>query len=336
VEYPAPEKPAPRAKTPKHLRDDYDMKADPKAHDPTEADKAAAQQIMREAHVELDRKEEIERGPIESPLWNGVYGYPFRKNSIRCWLLLTLGLTVLSLQGAAVSFFISGGLDIGSVVASGTLILGMFWIAVFSGSFGAANFMVIVQDTANGNENPPAADGTWKEWFFQFLMLMWVFGVWIGVPSGIVLMLQAPYLIPVILIFSLIIFPTSLLSTLASGSAWVLMNGTILGRIWKRKTVFFSMLLSSFFLWGLPGYLLYLTGRYSSFTAAFFAGPLWAAGVLIYARLLGRVGWILTEQDRAARKKRQRKKLKPKKRREDEESEPAAEMAAGDETDWDG
>ena len=55
------------------------------------------------------------------------------------------------------------------------------------------------------------------------------------------------------------------------------------------------------------GYLVFVT---FSFFLAFVAGFAWSAGLMIYARLLGRVAWVLSQSGVKVKKRRKRRRKK--------------------------
>jgi hypothetical protein len=192
-------------------------------------------------------------------------------------------------------------------------------------------FLVVVQGTAAGADSFPWPEETIIDWVGQSVGLVGLVLIWL-IPVGITSqILRDTWLVddpatrvllmalPVLWIF----FPVGALSSLSSLSPWVFFRPVIASRMLRM----FPSLLFFYLSTGLVG----LLGVGSFYQATIggkpqlllLAVPLCATMVLVYARLLGRLGWMIRQfgplpvtkaRKRATKKKPQqlRKKIKVK------------------------
>lgn len=190
----------------------------------------------------------------------------------------------------------------------------MFGLAV--GAYAAHCFLLIVQETAAGNDevrwpSDPFYDSLWK-----FPYLVWLAGVWLF-PAVLLLRILNPpsptiapglwYVVVTVAVLWLM-FPVSLLSSLSGSSRWMVLRADVLNRLARRAAPAIHFYLASGVvlvggtaaaygaLAGGPGWLLLLAGVAGS-TALF-----------IYARLLGRLAGIVSKVRVSAPKKPRRPK----------------------------
>ncbi len=226
-----------------------------------------------------------------------------------------------------------GLLSFGAVLEA-LVILGLAMLA-----YAAQSFLLVVQETAAGNDAVvwPLAD-TWHDRLGSVVALVRVIAVWLVVAYFVLALLDLPAAMFGLLAYAILwlFFPVSLLSLLSAASPWLILRPTIVWRLAKR-------LRSLLVFYAVTGLLLTLC--LGVFGAAIFLGKLnlppvevdeeserlgqvlevvvWlgqlfllpvaacclAAGLLLYARLLGRLGWLLkedelAEQRQAARQRR--------------------------------
>jgi len=256
------------------------------------------------------------------PLWWGVYGFPWHPCGLRAWFLFGIGLTLVALMGAGLHYVIdlfSSG-DMGAGIWLRVFILFMKGFVLFllwTGSFAAGFFLETIQDTAAGNHEVDWPDDSIWEKFFTFWYLLWIFFC-SAVPFAIA---AAPFkselgfgvfgwsLIPT----AIFVLPFVLLCALANNSWFLFWNTDVVRNLLVRPLILLIVYVMSAVLLAPCVALGYLTIMY--YQSFIFLAPLtgfvWSACLLIYGRLLGRVGWIisggqeLAEQD--ARRRRRRK-----------------------------
>lgn len=191
------------------------------------------------------------------------------------------------------------------------------WFAAYS----AHIFLAVLEQTAAGGDevtwpDEPYVDWLWKGAYFWGLALFWPVVLWwllrhLPTPPG-----PMPRLILWGLVIGLL-FPVSLLSSLSATSLLVVFRQEIVHRLSRRRDAAGAFLLASL---GIPLGILFanygiLLGRDSiaaerQATVVFVGVPivsgLSAVLFLVYARMVGRLGWIL----RPHRVPKQRKKLR--------------------------
>jgi DNA-directed RNA polymerase subunit RPC12/RpoP len=243
--------------------------------------------------------------PPKMPLLEGVWTFPWWPGSLRAYLWITLGVTILSLQAALIAALQSAG-QLG-VVGSGMVGLGMIWVFIFTAAYASTAFFGVIQDTAAGNDDIAWPEGGWKEYILPFLRLGWI-GLLAGLLSfGLSLMCACfpPLAGLMVLLLFPALFPSILLSSMANDSAFNVVNIKVVERFWKLKGSAIVLYLSSFVL---------LT---VTLAVAYVGAPRWylapvvglvaAAAWLIYARMLGRIGWLMTREDEKRRERRRKK-----------------------------
>jgi hypothetical protein len=104
-----------------------------------------------------------------------------------------------------------------------------------------------------------------------------------------------------------ILFPVLLLCSLAANSRWVLLDGRVLSGLFRRPAVLLMLWLPSL---GMAG-LWWQAGaafRVNLLLGAAVMGAVGASCLLIYGRLVGRVGWVVSQ---GGMKKKQGRKKSP-------------------------
>jgi hypothetical protein len=163
--------------------------------------------------------------------------------------------------------------------------------------------LVVVEDTSAGNDvvqwpDEPYKDWLWKPFYLAWLMAFWAFPVAIAVRVIQPPILQESRSLQVML-FSLpglwLLFPISLLSSLSARSRWVVFRPAVLASLARFAPTTLGFYAITVVLAGIVGVALYagLEWKNSLYVLPFVGGAL-AAVFLIYARLLGRMAWLLT------------------------------------------
>ncbi len=171
----------------------------------------------------------------------------------------------------------------GIVLALFTIALGLATLSLC-----AASFLAGVQDTANGHEDVQETSmPDWDQWVFSFLSLL---GLWagagaIGFPLGLVFGPLATFACSVVL------FPVLLLSAMEADSFLIPYSPPVLltlVRHWRTWASFYVITLTMMLLFSA---ILELGHSVAPYLTALLSGPVAAALILIYARLLGRLAW---------------------------------------------
>jgi hypothetical protein len=250
-----------------------------------------------------------------APLWpllEGVYTFPWYPSTMRVWILVGLGLAVLSFLAAANYWLILELADtgiIGQYLLLGAtigLVKGMIVFGIWTIPYMASYFLGVVQETAYGNDEMQWPDDT----LFQRLVKTG-YVIFLGLCAAFPLVFLAVPLLPLLragafgwlalFIPWAILFPIVLLSALANDSPWLVWNNQVVGLLVRRPAVLGVLAAASVAL-VLPCFTLgYFTVLRLHFFLAPLTGFMWSAALLLYARLLGRVAWLAVEDNRPAR-----------------------------------
>jgi hypothetical protein len=250
--------------------------------------------------VPLTRRPRQQEAPtVERPAWgeffSGVFTFPLYEGVFVRWLLLSVGCVVTGLTTAMVIWFAS----VGWVTAVLALRMTWGWATLFTLGYACALCLPIVTETAAGSEVVEDwPDPDWRDWLLDLL--------WVALPtiiaSAAAFVLAAPLglLGPIAFWLSfaaalLLLYPIVLLSALESGSAGTPFTQSVvasLGSHWWAWLLFYAETALLACVW--PG--LFLLGfAFQPFAVGALTGPLMAAVILIYARLLGRLGRAISQ-----------------------------------------
>jgi hypothetical protein len=228
------------------------------------------------------------------PRWtffSGVFTYPWRPQAILPWVVLSIGIAFWTFWGLLTLAGLLGGSRGGAVMA-GFLGLGWIWLTILAGSYAAACVFAVTETTAYNFDAPydwPEPD--WKERFFHMLWLGWSLGLAIALvvtPASFIAedLLQRLLIIAISTAF---LFPIFVLSTLETNSLSPL-SVPIWKSLFREAGAWITFYLLSGAILGGGGYASFEIYNQLGLAVVILA-PLWAAGVLIYARLLGRLAW---------------------------------------------
>jgi len=169
-------------------------------------------------------------------------------------------------------------------------------ISLYVFAYAAHCFLVILINTAAGDDEIKWPDDLFTDWFLRVWHFLWLLAVWLVPAHFIMKLLHAPAPLYVAGIVTLLwlIFPVSLLSSLSSLSSWVVFRPVIL----RALLMHFGPLAGFYVITG--GLLAVCSGLWYAgiltdyaviLPVAAMAGAL---GFFIYARLLGRIGLIVS------------------------------------------
>lgn len=231
----------------------------------------------------------------DPPTWtffSGVFTYPWEGINLARWTVMSIGLSATGMmfwQTVSLMGLFGDGLSREAIlgIVSGTTTIA---IALASLSYCAATVMAAIQDTADGHAVPQESSvPDWDQWIFSFVNLfcLWAASAALGYP----LTLIEPIGPAGCLISSIILFPILLLSAMEADSFFFPYSPSVLAtviRYWYGWFMFYLLTAAM-----LVGWLFALVAglREMPYLAMLVSGPVLAALMLIYARLLGRVAW---------------------------------------------
>jgi hypothetical protein len=244
----------------------------------------------------------LEIEPPKTPSWRDVTSlellvFPWRRGNGLVWFFLSFDLSLIALLIAILANFpLTGPL----VIPIGGLL--SLWIGLYA----ASCFLAVIEETAAGNDRVlyPRAGALIEGWgklaYLGWLFMcsavpigaLWQFGgdaLW----GSVNLWWMAPLAVLTML------FPLVALSSMASSSHWLIVDRRMMVSMAKRPHVLVILWLVSGALAAGCAWLVYsllLRTEWSMYWALpVIVGTAWAAALLIYARLLGRAGWRLSQ-----------------------------------------
>jgi hypothetical protein len=181
--------------------------------------------------------------------------------------------------------------------------------------YGSHCFLVVLEQTASGVDDVRWPDEPLVDWLWKLFYLAWLTGMWF-VPAWLLIDGIGPALIEsfpglnfaqLVLACVWLLFPISLFSSLSANSRWVILRGEVLRRLaYHLVPLLVVYLVTGLLLAGWAGLTYAGLARYLWLLplAALF-GP---AVLLVNARLLGRLSWLLNYRTPAKRKRRKTKR----------------------------
>jgi hypothetical protein len=178
----------------------------------------------------------------------------------------------------------------------------------------AACFLAIVEDTAAGSDDIDWSVGSWFEYVPRLIFLIWLFGACLAVAGAVLLPVALLTPLPrltwcgLVAALATALCPIGLLSALSGNAFWMLVHPGVLLRLALRPAVVGTLYLYC----ALVVIPCLLFGTWVVAELQWWLAPtlgvVWASGWMIFARVLGRVAWLLTESDeKKVRRKKRRK-----------------------------
>lgn len=235
--------------------------------------------------------------PPQWTYFEGVWLFPWQKDVVRKWLFLSLGLTMLGGLVAVLTMLMGGASSpVSSVMAF--IALPAIWIFLWTASYGASACLTIIIETAAGNQRIEEwPDEGWRHGLFNFLMLIYLWGVAVVIGHFVGLASEAaggPYWACVDGAVGLLV-PYLVLSVLETGAWYMPFSGPVTRSIlrcpgdWLIGYLLLGASMAGMsFVWG-------TAMTYSPVLTLLLSGFAWSAVWLISARLLGRLGWKITQ-----------------------------------------
>ncbi len=248
--------------------------------------------IEAQAHIRREKD-------VVPPCWtffSRVFSFPWHKEMWGRWLGLSIGLSAMAVLGALIALL--------TAEASGPIYvfiafigLPLIWISLWTISYACACSLVVIEDTANGNDEIVGwGEQNWREWLLKMAYFgsQWFLAVVVGDLAAHALSRVGVPFLPALTVVTWIAFPIFILSTLEGNSVFTPLTWPIV-----------RSLVTQWWGWGL--YYLLTTGVVMGFEAALWSlqkwcpelvvaaifGPVSAALIFIWARLLGRLGWLI-------------------------------------------
>ena len=226
---------------------------------------------------------------------NNVFEFPFKPHALTQWIFSSIGLAgtmfcaILSISGFA-NMSLGGGIQ-GCVFA----IMGGMML-IFSLSYVTGCLIDITINAAyNIDKAHDWPNSDYRERILFLFRVVWV-GALAGIPSAAVAgicSLAGDFFWPVFLPMFSLIFPTLLLAGLEADSLFWPVSTPIfrsVKKLWHVWAVFY--VLTGLMTLG-AGILSWVIFRQSAAQMSIIAGPVWAAVIFIYGRLLGRLAWFI-------------------------------------------
>lgn len=268
----------------------YDLQAPVERTEPVRTEFAQKQSKIR--HVRKKPK------PPKWTFFSNVFEFPWSDTeTLIRWAMMSGGLSITGVI-AVLNYWLVTENGLMGMIPVVFLLLAQFGIGAWSMSYASSCGFSIIHDTSAGlNKVEGWPEGGVREWMIDMMTVVGVF-----FSSGFVSWLIASpiaqltsHIGPPVLIIHLFLFPLALISALDADSiilpyseltlrsipritwAWLLFYGLLAG-VWLTAAVFLTPLLVFIpVLFGIA------------------AGPVFGAGFMISARLLGRLAWLIGE-----------------------------------------
>jgi hypothetical protein len=258
--------------------------------------------------------------PPAWPLWRGVYSYPWRVENLKSWIALGVGLTLFAFLATifyqmifVAKIMSQEGFHPEAALAVLT-VPGMAILGILVALYASAQFRAILQDTASGNETHDQPELV-TDWFGSFFHLGYI-GFFTLIPSvmagaAAATLLESGWGWSVAAGLTFLLFPVFLLSSMAANTSLAILNGNVLRSTFRKAWLLPVLFLASSALAAACLGLVYLTLTTSNFLIALATGFAWSACLIIYARLLGRVAWVLSQTGVKVRKRPKKPRNQP-------------------------
>jgi len=242
------------------------------------------------------RREEVSPPPRWT-FFSRMFSVPWHAEVLSRWGYLSIGLLVMN---GLIAFLIEQGLQtagtkFGMVMAF--FVLPLIWIGIWTVSYAAACSRAILEDTAGGSDRINNwHEPNWREWVLVLAAVVFLASVAIifgYFTAQLVAWAGGPFL-PTLIGTAWIVFPFVVLSSLEADSLLTPFSGPITRSLLHHgwSWMLFTLLSTATAL--VPAAVLLFPDGYSLMLRATLASPLMAAAVFMYARLLGRLGWLIS------------------------------------------
>lgn len=244
-----------------------------------------------------------ERGdpPPKHLLFDRVFEYFLRPaRHITCWLWIAFGTMVFLVQCWMIAALISMDSQLG-YVGAGAVAIGSIWVLIWSYGYASTIFFEIITSTSSGNDTFQKPDTSWHENFLYFMRVAYYFGI-ASIPAYFLYKMGLDifgYAAGVSLFL-----PLFVLSAMGSSNSFFVFEPGIFAALMKKIHWYLGVWGLGFLLWTVALGLDYLAVLYPFLipVAALVQSAVW----IIYARLIGRLGYLLMGPKKRKRKKKKR------------------------------
>jgi hypothetical protein len=242
----------------------------------------------------IQREEEPD--PPRWTFFSGVFTFPWHAEVWWRWLLMSLGLSVLGLIVGLVTLIFLGTSNYSGIVLA-FFVLPAAWITIWTVSYGASCWLVVVEDTASGNQRTHNwQQESWRDWVLTACYVGYVVcqSCVVGYGTGLLAELTGIGFWQGMLPTAWVAFPILILSSLEAGLWWVPLTKPIVQSLakhvgaWLMYYVLSTVVVGG----GAAAGMLFLTRL--PVAGLLLLGPIWSTVVLIHARLLGRLGSLIS------------------------------------------
>lgn len=236
-----------------------------------------------------------ERPAPERPVlpFLSAIAFPWYPEVLLRWVCLSAGCSAVVFLFVTINWCMSTG----GVMARAGYAFGFpfGWLSIWTFSYLAASSTAIITETAGGGDRISGwPEPDWRQWFGEMFQYLPSLAAAVSVAYGVarLTLLLADSFWPAFFASFFLLTPIFMLSAFDSGSALAILTPLVVSSLFRRWWAwlrFYATSAGLAVLW--PGTLIY---GYSlaPFQTALITGPLMAAVLLIYARLLGRLGLI--------------------------------------------
>lgn len=237
----------------------------------------------------VDTTEELP--PPPKTFLSGVLRFPWYLQSLGPLVLCSIGLS-LSFLGVVLCFWL---VDNGLTMAAYAMRLSVCWVVIFALCYLSGCFLAIIEGTANGwDEISDWPHGDWRDYLMslRYPVGMFILAALVGTVAYWITF-RLSWLVP--LAAGFLVYPFFLLSALESGSVAGFFSRPILqsyADCWQDWAVVYGISGAMLVAW--LGWAFWFF-PYEAFFVAAVSGPILAAILFIYARLLGRLAWRAQE-----------------------------------------
>jgi hypothetical protein len=199
---------------------------------------------------------------------------------------------------------------------AGAVIFGFIFLL-----YASHHYLTVLEGTATGSKevtwiSEPILDNFWKLWY-----ILWLFGLWLGpgylLATAMASSANAPWVklwLPVAIIW--LLYPVSQLSSLSASTIWLPLTPDVFARLAQKPAVtlgFYALSIPVLALFAIAFKWAFLTK--GEWHLLFIGAPLVVVASLLYARLIGRLAFVLRFTKSIFRAKK-KKKPKPEAARE--------------------
>ncbi len=252
-------------------------------------------------------KREKRPPPPESLFFSNVFEFPWSSlAAFTRWAYLSVGLASIGfLLGVCVWLLETSGSH--GWLGVGFLMMGIVWFGLMSLSFAAAMATAILGETAAGMDQIEGwGEGGWRDWLFDFMLLVWVyaFSGFACMPIAYPLQSVIGYLSPQLFALQFFMFPAIWLSAMDAESIFVPFSTIVFASIRRIPRTWLKFYGVSFVLLTVTAAVIAGANYVSHWLGGLLGGPVLASAIFIYSRLVGRLGYaIICEMEKPEPKK---------------------------------